>query len=107
MRNVISAIEIIVDEDLPVAMDVVGGAVEEVQLADSERRDAFDQASEEFLKRRSLWVEIYKDKTFPYLNAHRNQTVLSPLKVLDPLELRHAFQGSIQAVVPAVVRTTQ
>ena len=34
MRHVIAAVEIVVDEDLPIAMNVIGSAVEEVQLAD-------------------------------------------------------------------------
>src|ERR1700682_6249570 len=107
MRNVISAIEKIVDEDLPVAMDVVGAAVEEVQLADSQRRDAFDQSSEEFLQGRSMRVEVYEDETLPYLDANRHQAVLSAVEVFYTLELGHAFQRSVQTVVPTVIGTTQ
>ena len=48
MRNVIAAVEIVIDEDFPVAMNVVGPAVEVVEFADAERRDALDQAAEKF-----------------------------------------------------------
>src|SRR6267154_4138872 len=103
MRNVISAVEIIVDKDLPVAMNVVRGAGEEVKLADAKRPDPLDQSSEKFLKRHSVGIEIYEDEALPYFDANRHQTVLSTIKVLHTFELRHAFQRPIQTVVPTVV----
>ncbi len=39
MRHVISAVEIVVDKNLPVAMNVVDAAIEVVKFADAERRD--------------------------------------------------------------------
>src|SRR5258708_34441423 len=106
MRHVIAAIEIIVDENFPVAVNVISGAVEEVQLADSEGRNALDQPSEELLQRRSLGVEIHEDETLPDFDAYRHQAVLSAVEVFYSLELRHALQRSIQRIIPTVVGTT-
>ena len=39
--DMVSAIKIIIDVHLPVALNVVGSAIEIVELADAKRRDAF------------------------------------------------------------------
>src|SRR5579871_3410532 len=107
MRNVIAAIEVVVDEHLPVAMNVVGAAIEIVQLADAQRRDSLDQASEKFRQRPGMAVEIDEDKTFPGFDANRYQPVLPAIEILHAFELRHAFQGAIESIIPSVIRTMQ
>src|SRR5579862_7320744 len=107
MRNVISAVEIIIDKHLPVAVDFISAAVKVVELAHPERRHAFDQAAEEVVQRGSLRVEIYEYKLLPGFRLHREQAVSLTLKIFDAVEFWHAFQRAIQAIVPAVVRTMQ
>src|SRR5579862_2153084 len=107
MRHVISAVEIIVDVDLPVAVDVVSPAIKIMKLADAERSDALHQSAKKFLQRRSLRIEIYEHKTFPGFDADGKQTVLSAIKVFDSVEFGHAFERAIQAILPAVIRTLQ
>jgi hypothetical protein len=51
MRDVVAAVEVVIDEDFPVAIDVVSAAVEIVQFADAERGDALDEAAEKFGER--------------------------------------------------------
>ena len=70
--NVVSAVEVVIDVDLPVAMDVVTSAVEVVQFADVKGRDPINQSAKKFLERRRLWIEIHKDKAFPGLDADRD-----------------------------------
>ena len=48
MRNVVAAVEKVVDEDLPVAIYVVGASVKVLQLADAEWCYAPDEAAEKF-----------------------------------------------------------
>ena len=45
MRNVVAPIQVIVDENFPVAMNVIHSAIEVMQLAQSQRRHAFHQSA--------------------------------------------------------------
>src|ERR1035437_462637 len=103
----ISAIQVVIDVDLPVAVNVIGPAVEVVQLADAQRHNALDQTAEKLLQGRSLGIEVHEHKALPGFNADWNQAVLTAIKVLHAIELRHAFERSIQTVFPTVVRTLQ
>src|SRR6201997_1817430 len=103
----ISAVEVIIDVDFPVAANVISSAVEVMQLADAERRNALYQTAEEFLQRRGLGIEIYEYEALPSFHPDRNQTILSPIKVLHSIELRHAFERSVQTIFPTMVRTLQ
>jgi hypothetical protein len=71
MGNVIPAVEIIVDEHLPVAMNLVHPAIEVMQLAHAEGRHSLDESAKEVLQRRSVRVEIHEHELFPYLGFHR------------------------------------
>jgi hypothetical protein len=46
MGNVIAAVEIVIDVDLPVAVNFVAAAVEVVKFSDGEGCDAIDEAAE-------------------------------------------------------------
>src|ERR1035441_6939953 len=107
MGHVISAVEVIIDVDLPVAMYVVAPPVEVVQLADSEGRNALGEAAEELLQRRGLRVEVHEHKALPGFDLDGNQTVLRAIKVLHAIGLRHALERAVEAVFPSVVRTLQ
>ena len=73
----------------------------------SQRRDALNQSAEKLMQRRGVRIEIDKDETLPSLDANRNQAILRAVEIFDAFELGHAFQRSVEAVVPAVVRTMQ
>src|ERR1035441_4832505 len=107
MGHVISAVEVIVDVDLPVAMYVVAPTVEVVQLADAERCNAHHQSAEKLLQRRGLGVEVHEHEALPGFHADGNQSVLRAIKVLHAIELGHALERAVEAVFPAVVRTLQ
>src|SRR5207249_5694543 len=105
MGHVVSAIEIVVDKNLPVAMNVVAPAIEEVQLADPQRRPALDQSAKELLQRHRLLIKVRENKALPSAHSNRHQAVLRTVEVLHAIELRHSLQRSIQPVPPAVIRT--
>src|ERR1022692_146445 len=107
MRHVISAIEIVVDEHLPVAMDVIHAAVEAMQFAHIERRHSLHQPAKKIWQRRGFWIEIHEHELFPDLDLHRRQAILLAVKVLYPVELRHALQRTVQSIIPTVIRAMQ
>src|SRR5438270_10016149 len=104
---VISAVEIVIDIHLPIAMNIVRSAIEIMQFADAEGRDALHQAAQKFLQGRGIGIKVHEDKAFPGLNANWKQPVLSTIKIQNAFEFRHAFQRSIQPIFPTVVRTLQ
>src|SRR6266478_5940552 len=107
MRNVVTAVEVVVDKHFPVAMDVVSAPVKVAQFADAEGRDALDETAKKFGERRRLVVQVDEDEALPGFDPDRDEAVLRKIKILDAFELRHPLQGAIEAVVPAVVRTMQ
>src|SRR5258708_30738733 len=107
VRDVIPAVEIIVDEDLPVAIDVVGAAIEVMQIADAEESDALGESAEKLGQGRGVIVEIDEDKTLPGFNANGNQAILGAVKILDAFKLGHALEGTIETIIPAAIRTMQ
>src|SRR5579864_2635868 len=88
-------------------MNVVGPAVEIMELADAKRGNALHQTAQEFLQWRRLRIEVHEYEALPGFDADRNQTILSAIEVLHSLELRHSFERSIETVLPAVVWTLQ
>src|ERR1700744_5386855 len=63
VRHVVAAIEIVIDEDLPVAMDVESASIEIVKFADTQRSNPLNQAAEKFGKRSCIIVEVNENKT--------------------------------------------
>ena len=68
----VATIQIVVDEDFPVAVDVVDTAFEIVQLADSEGVKAPHQASKEFAQAGCSGIQVHEDKLLPDVSVDRN-----------------------------------
>src|SRR6266478_12499 len=107
MRDVIAAIEVVVDVDLPVAGDVVFLAIEEVQFAQAQGLTTSHQATQEITQRLGLKIEIDEYEGLPDLRLHRDQTVIATLEILHTDEFRHSFQGAVQTIVPAMIGAMQ
>ena len=105
VRDVIAAVEIIVDEYFPVAMNVVGAAIEVTELTYAKRRNASREAADKFGERWRAVIEIDEDETFPGFHANGDKAVLRAIKIFDAFELGHAFERSVQPVVPAMIGT--
>ena len=95
MRNVVSAVKIVVDEDLPVAGDVVGPRGEIMQLTNGQGCDSPHQSTKKVTQRSSFRVEIDEHEFFPNVSLYRNQAILLTVEIIDAIELRHAFEGTV------------
>src|SRR5262249_7701603 len=91
VRDVVSPVEVVIDKHLPVAVDVVSAALEQMKIADAKRGHPFHEASQEFPQRSRVWIEVHEHKAFPGLDTDRQQSVLRPIEVFNALELRHAL----------------
>ena len=107
MRDVVATVEVVIDENFPVAIDVVGAAVEVVEFADAQGGHAAYQAAEKFGERGGVVVEVDEDETLPGFDSNGDKAVLRAIEIFHAFEFGHTFQGTIEAVVPAVIGTMQ
>ena len=107
MRNVVAAVEVVVDVDFPVAVEGVLLARVEVKGFEIEGGYAFDQIAEEIMQR--FWVgrEVDEDEVFPGIDDDGDKAIVFTPKVADAGKLGHAFESAVEAVVPSVIRAMQ
>ena len=105
--NVIAAIEIVIDEHLPIALDSVGAALEKLKLSELEGPYALDQAAEKDVEAGQGRVEVHPDELFPRLHPSLHEAVLALLEVGDTVKIRYAFQRAVEPISPAVVGTAE
>src|SRR5436190_5056375 len=100
-RDVIT-LEVVVDVDLPVAVD-------HPVLARGERavERSGTKVAEEIAERRSGGVEVDEQQAIPTLNAKLRQRDRRLLPALDALHLRRRAQRSIERVGPSVIAALQ
>src|ERR1700682_3788025 len=104
MRDVVAAVEIIVDVDFPIAIERVDAAIEVLQFfRELQRRDEFWNGAEELAKRRGLRIEIGEEGIFPGFGADSDESVLRAVEIADTVEFDHALERAINAVGPAVI----
>jgi hypothetical protein len=90
--NVIAAVEIIVDVNLPVAIQSVGAAIEVVEFfAHLQGRDYFRNLAQEILQRHGVAIEIDEHETFPGVHADGHEAVVGAFEIADTFEFHHAF----------------
>src|SRR6266404_1881739 len=100
--NVI-AFEIIVDVDLPVAVNVPVFAGRELHRREIAVADRRRQVLERFGQRRAVRIEIHKHQRSPRLDSKLRQAVRFLAEALDSVKLRRAEQTSIKRIAPTVV----
>ena len=102
--HVVTAIEIIVHVNFPVAIEGVDAAIEVVDLfGELQGSSECGDSAEEFEEGRGLAIEIDEQEVFPDVEAHGNEAVIGAVEIADALEFDHALEGAIVAVGPAVV----
>src|SRR6266404_4829639 len=106
--DVIAAVEVVVDVDLPVAMERVDPAVEVAQLfRELQGSDEFGNGAEERAKRYGLRSKIDEDEIFPGVDADGHESVLRAVEIADAVEFDHALEGAVYAVGPTVIGTAK
>lgn len=103
MRDVIAAVEVIIDVDFPVAVEVVRATLEKTQRIQPQRSDAFNEAGKKMRKRFHLRMQIHEYKILPSFDSDGDESVLSAIKVADAVKVRCSFERAIDTVGPAVI----
>src|SRR5581483_11640870 len=107
MRDVVSAVQVIVNEHLPITRDIVCPRREISEVCESERSNSPDQTAQKVRERFRPRIEVNEYEVLPGLHPDRYQPVGAALEVLHSVEFRHALQRTIQPVIPAVIRAPQ
>src|SRR5690349_6904144 len=103
----ISAVDIVIDEHLPVAIQGVLTRFEKVQCPDPKRCDLRDHAPQ-VLVQASLWrLERDENKLLPAIDRNRNQSIPCTIEIAHPSKIWSSLQAAIQTVAPSVVRTAE
>jgi len=106
--HVVTAIEIIVHVNFPVAIEGVDSAIEAVELfGELQRSSECGNFAEEIEEGRGLAIEIDEEEVFPDVEAHGNEAVIGAVEIADAFKFHHALEGAIVAVGPAVVRAAK
>src|SRR5438128_2419937 len=100
--NVI-AFEIIVDVDLPVAVNVPVLAGRELHGREIAVTDQRRQVCERFTERRAMRIEIHKHERSARFDSKLRQAVLLLAEALDSVKLWRAEQASFKRIAPTVV----
>src|SRR5215813_11056448 len=107
MWNVVPAVKVVIDEYLPVTVNVIRLAREILQVSKTEWCDTLHDSAQKVRQRACFRIKIHKDQRLPCIHVHRNQTVILALKILYTIELRHPLERPVQPIVPTVIWTMQ
>ncbi len=104
----VAAVEVVVDEHLPVAVEDVVPAVEPVQVRQAELRDLRDDlGAQELLERGALGRDPHEHPVLPRRGRHRHEPVPGRVEVPHALEGGRRLERALERVGPAVVRAAQ
>src|SRR5215471_12455594 len=101
------ALEIIVDVDLPIAIDDVVAALRKLQAVELEAARLlgdFSQIDEEWL---GVKIEVYKNELAPGFAAQRHHAHGAAVEKLDAIHVRRADEAAVESVGPAVILAAQ
>src|SRR5439155_13182346 len=100
--NVI-ALEVVVDVDLPVAVDDVVAALGKFQSFKIEAAHLSRNFAENFFERLGVVVKIYEDEIAPSVEAQRKHAHGAAIEKFDALDVGRADEFSFEGVSPAMV----
>ena len=105
-RRKVVALEVVVDIDLPVALDDVIAAAGEFQLADgaAHLRNLGGNGAEHLGERRGLRVLVDEHERTPGLHLELRQADFGTVPIFHALEFGLAQQAAVERVGPGVIR---
>ncbi len=101
-RNVI-AFEIVIDVNLPIAVDNVVAALGELQALELKTTRLLRNFTEISRERHPVWIEINKDKLPPGFQSKRKHAHGAAVKEFHAFHIGSADQAAIERVGPTVI----
>ena len=103
----VPAVEIVVHEDLPVALEGPLAPLEEVESREVERPELRHEVAERLGERRAALLEADEHEFLPLGDLDRHEAARRFLEIADAAELGRALELARERVRPAVVRAAQ
>src|SRR4029077_8784627 len=100
-------VEIIVDIDLPVAVDDVVAALGKGQSFELEFARLLGNVAEKFAECRGLRIEVDEDELLPGFAAQRDHTDGGAIEEFPAVDFGSTDQAAVERVGPAVIRAVQ
>src|SRR5687767_13819944 len=108
VRNVITAVEVVVDKHFPVAVEVVMTALEPMQCAKLQPSDLINEVSaKKAFHGNRAFVKFNENPVFPFPELDWYKAMLRAIKIADARKIRRAFQLTFKRVGPAVIRAAK
>src|SRR5262245_44674912 len=108
MRHVIAAVEVIIDKDLPVAIERIAPPLRPVEGAQIQPSHLADEiGAEKVFERKAAPIEFDEHPVFPDRGFDRRETVRRAIEVADAGEIRRPAKLPFERVSPAVIRASQ
>src|SRR5690349_17773549 len=101
------ALEIVVDVNLPIAVDHVVAALGEFQTFELEAAHLLGNLSQAGGERLGVEIEIHKDKLAPGFAAQRHHAHGAAVEEFDAIDVRRANQAAVERVGPAMILAAQ
>ena len=104
MGNVVAAVEIVVDEHFPVAVQHVSAPIHPVQIAEAKCPNLIDQArAEKCRERGARSIDSDEHPLLPDVGVERHEPVGRPIEVAHAGKIGRAFQRAIERVGPPMI----
>jgi hypothetical protein len=106
--HVIAAVEVIIDKDLPVAVESVAPPLSPVEITQIQPSHSADEiGAEKVFERRASPIEFDEHPVLPDRGLDRREAVRRAIEVANAGEIRRPAKLSFERVSPAVIRTSQ
>src|SRR5262245_5222519 len=108
IRHVIAAVEVIIDKDLPVAIERIAPPLRPVEITQIQPANSADEiGAEKVFERRAAPIEFDEHPVFPDCGFDGRETVRRAIEVADAGEIRRPAKLPFERVSPAVIRAAQ
>ena len=107
VRHVVAAVQVVVDEHLPVAVEHIPPALDPLQRRQPKRRDARNQVGAEERVERSTGIDADENPRLPHADRQRHQPVRGAVEVAHAGEVGRPLELAAQRVGPPVIRAAQ
>src|SRR5215510_3984770 len=107
-RDVVSAIQVIIDKNFPVAFERVMAPLHPAEVLQMQHLQVCDQIDAEIAwERRAVPIELNKYPVLPDLSLNRQQTICGSIEIANPCEIRCSTKFSLKRVGPTMIGTAQ
>src|SRR4029077_6069262 len=106
-RGQMVALEIVIHVSFPVALHVVGAALEKLHLLEPETLRLLGKFAQALQQGLSIGIEVYENQVEPFLGAYSLKREVFGPEILHAFDLCCTYQLSIEPVSPPVVSAAE